>query len=194
LKLFSFSAWNTSLYALLSFKVSVEKSPVILIGLPLYFICFLSYSLQYSFSILCSYCFNDNMSWGSPILVKFVLCPGGFLNLNGHSFLQTWEIFCYYFVAYITNPFCLHPSLSSMPIILRFGHLMELVNSCIFLSQGLSCLTNSSLVFPLIPFLSSSSEILSSACSILLDWPPTVFLFHSFFWGFPYHNIVYFHI
>jgi hypothetical protein len=36
LKLFSFSAWN----ALHAFKVSVEKSAVILIGLPLYVICF----------------------------------------------------------------------------------------------------------------------------------------------------------
>jgi hypothetical protein len=32
----------------------------------------------------------------------------------------------------------------SMPMILRFGLLVELVSSCIFLSQILSCLTNSS--------------------------------------------------
>jgi hypothetical protein len=38
LKLFSFSAQNTSLHALLAFKVSVEKSPVILMGLPLHVI------------------------------------------------------------------------------------------------------------------------------------------------------------
>jgi hypothetical protein len=36
LKLFSFNAQNTLLHALLAFKVSVEKSAVILIGLPLY--------------------------------------------------------------------------------------------------------------------------------------------------------------
>jgi hypothetical protein len=35
-----------------------------------------------------------------------------------------------------------------MPMILRFGLLMELVSSCIFFSQDLSCLTNSSSVFP----------------------------------------------
>jgi hypothetical protein len=47
----------------------------------------------------------------------------------------------------------------------------------------LSCLTNSSSVFPLISILFSSAEILSSTCSSLLDWPPLcfVFLFHSFF-------------
>jgi hypothetical protein len=35
-----------------------------------------------------------------------------------------------------------------MPMSLRFGLLMESVNSCIFLLQILSCLTNSSSVFP----------------------------------------------
>jgi hypothetical protein len=68
--------------------------------------------------------------------------------------------------------------------------LMELVSTCIFLSQDLSWLTNSSAAFPFITILSSSSEILSSACSSLLEWPYTVFtfLFHPFFWGFPCHG------
>jgi hypothetical protein len=88
LKLFSFSAWKTSLHALLAFYVSVEKTAVILMGLPLYVICFfLSHSLQYSFSCHCTSCFNDNMSWGSSILVKSIRCSGGFLYMNGHSFL-----------------------------------------------------------------------------------------------------------
>jgi hypothetical protein len=47
------------------------------------------------------------MSWGDFILVKSVWCPGGFLYLNGHSFLEIWEIFCYYFIEYIMNPYCL---------------------------------------------------------------------------------------
>jgi hypothetical protein len=38
LKLFSFSAQNTSLYTLLAFKVFVEKSAMILMRLPLYVI------------------------------------------------------------------------------------------------------------------------------------------------------------
>jgi hypothetical protein len=42
---------------------------------------------QYSLSILCACCFNDNMSLGSSILVKSVWCPEGFLYLNGHNFL-----------------------------------------------------------------------------------------------------------
>jgi hypothetical protein len=53
--------------------------------------------------------------------------------------------------------------------------LMELVSSCMFLLQVFSCLTNSSSVFPLIFILSSISEILSYACSSLLEWPSTVF-------------------
>jgi hypothetical protein len=40
LKLFSFSVWNTSLHALLAFKVSVENSAGTLKDLPLYVICF----------------------------------------------------------------------------------------------------------------------------------------------------------
>jgi hypothetical protein len=40
LKLFSFSAQKTSLHALLDFKVSIEKSAVILMSLPLYVIYF----------------------------------------------------------------------------------------------------------------------------------------------------------
>jgi hypothetical protein len=42
LKLFSFTAWKTSPQALLGFNVSVEKSAVVLMGLPLYVICFFS--------------------------------------------------------------------------------------------------------------------------------------------------------
>jgi hypothetical protein len=80
LKLFSFSAWNTSLHALLAFKFSVEKSAVILMGLPFYVISFFSltaFNILSQFSVLIS--FNDTMSWGSSILVKSVWCPGGFL-------------------------------------------------------------------------------------------------------------------
>jgi Mn2+/Fe2+ NRAMP family transporter len=62
-----------------------------------------------------------------------------------------------------------------IPMILRFGLLMESASSCLFLSQVLSCLTHSSSVFPLIFILSSNSEILSYTCSSLLEWPSIVF-------------------
>jgi hypothetical protein len=41
-------------------------------------------------------------------LVMSVWCPGGFLCLDGHLFLAVWEVFCYYFVEYITYNFGLH--------------------------------------------------------------------------------------
>jgi hypothetical protein len=68
--------------------------------------------------------------------------------------------------------------------------LMELVSSCIFFSQDLSCLTNSSSVFPLISISSSSSEILSCAFSSLLEWLSILFCISVsfFFWYFPYHG------
>jgi hypothetical protein len=67
--------------------------------------------------------------------------------------------------------------------------LMELMSSCIFLSQVLNCLTSSS-VFPSVSISSSSSEILSSLVLVCWSGLPFcfVFLFHSFFWGFPYHG------
>jgi hypothetical protein len=58
-----------------------------------------------------------------------------------------------------------------MPMILRFGLLMESWSS-----QLLSCLTKIYSVFSLTSILSSNSEILSSTCSSLLQWP-SFFLF-----------------
>jgi hypothetical protein len=88
-------------------------------------------------------------------LVRSVCCPGGFLYLKG----KTLSMF----------------GKCSEYIIYPFGLLMELLNSYIFLSQLLSCLTKISSVFALISILSLSSEILSSTCSSLLEWLSTVF-------------------
>jgi hypothetical protein len=70
LKLFSFSAWKTSLHDLLSFNVSVQKSAVILMGLPLYVMCFFSYCLQYS-------------SLVSVLVVLMIACCGVVLFWSG---------------------------------------------------------------------------------------------------------------
>jgi hypothetical protein len=64
---------------------------------------------------------------------------------------------------------------SSMLVILKFGVLIELLSSCIVLSQLLYYLTKISSVFSLIFILSLNSEILSSTCSSLLEWSSTVF-------------------
>jgi hypothetical protein len=89
----------------LLFKVSIEKTAVILMGLPLYVIVFFSLTGFNVLSLFSVLLFNDYMLWGDSILVKSVSCPGGFLYLNGQNFLEIWVIFFYYFIDYITNPF-----------------------------------------------------------------------------------------
>jgi hypothetical protein len=64
MKLFSFSAQNTSLHAVLAFKVFAVESAVNLMGLPLYIICFFSLT---DFSIL---------SLFSVIAVLMMICHG----------------------------------------------------------------------------------------------------------------------
>jgi hypothetical protein len=97
--LFSFSVWNTPLHALLTFKVSVEKSTVIWMEFPLHVFSHIAFNVLSYFSKLI--CFNYNMPWSGSILVMSVWCPRDFLYLDGHHFLNIWELFCYYFVDYI---------------------------------------------------------------------------------------------
>lgn len=63
-QLFSFKVWHTSFHAFLVFRVSVEKSAIIL-----------SCSFQYSSLVYSSY-FKYNMMWGGSFLVM----PFGVLN------------------------------------------------------------------------------------------------------------------
>jgi hypothetical protein len=53
--------------------------------------------------------FNDKTKklWGGSVLVKSVWCPGSLLYLDAQKFLKILEIFCYYFIDHIVNPFCL---------------------------------------------------------------------------------------
>jgi hypothetical protein len=70
---------------------------------------------------------------------------------------------------------------SLMYLICRFGLLMELLSSCIFLSQFLSLLSKNSSVFSLISVMSLSPEITASTCSSLLEWLSTVFFSPCFY-------------
>jgi hypothetical protein len=66
-------------HALLAYKVSIEKSAVILMDLPFCVVCFFylaAFNILSLFSILCACCFNDNMfyfgqvyllSWRVPV-------------------------------------------------------------------------------------------------------------------------------
>jgi hypothetical protein len=98
------------------------------------FFVFFSLTVFYILSVHCVYCFKNNMLWGGSILAKPVWCPGGFLYVNGQNIPEVWEIFCYYFIECITYLFSCTSSPSSMPMILSFGLLMELLSSCILLS------------------------------------------------------------
>jgi hypothetical protein len=64
LKLFSFSARMISPHALLAFNVSVEKSAVILMVLPLYVTCFFSFTAFYILSL------------ASELVVLMMICHG----------------------------------------------------------------------------------------------------------------------
>jgi hypothetical protein len=63
-KLFSFSAWKVSPQALLAFNVSVEKSAVILMGLPLDVICFFPLTSFYIHSLV------------SELVLLMMICRG----------------------------------------------------------------------------------------------------------------------
>jgi hypothetical protein len=140
------------------------------------YLFFLSYSLLYCFSIfLCLFflliiCRMLVLFWSSLFGVLDASC-----TWMGIVFSRFGKLFVIILLNILWIPFACISSSYSMPMILRFGLLMELVSFCIFLSQILNCLTNSYLGFPLISILYSSSEILSFACSSLLDWPYIVF-------------------
>jgi hypothetical protein len=136
---------------------------------------FLSYSLQYSYLVLCGSCFNDNIVWRGFILVMSFSCPGGFLYPNRHMFLKTWEIFCFILLTILHIPLAGTSSPSLTPRSHRFGLLMDSQSSCAFLLQFLSLLSKNSSVFFFNIYLSLSPGILSSTCSSLLEWLLTVF-------------------
>jgi hypothetical protein len=142
--------------------------------------------------VLIKICHGEVLFWSS------VCCPWGFLYLNGYNFLVIWEIFWYYFIEYVKYPFVLHlfSFFNAYGSLVWF--LLELLSSCIFLSQLLSCFTEIFSAFSLFSILSLSSENLSSTYYSLLEWPSTVIFVwlkgffisrisvDSFFWGFLY--------
>jgi hypothetical protein len=97
---------------------------VVLLQHLIFFLCF-----------LCC-CFNNNMPWRGLF----------WLNLFGvleASYILTFGKFS---AIILLNILCIplgYTSSSSMPMVLRFAFLLELLSSCIFLSQLLSCFTKS---------------------------------------------------
>jgi hypothetical protein len=108
---------------------------------------FLSNILQYSFSCLYANYFNDNMPHRGSILFKSILCTGGFLYWMDNWVLGFRNFFAIILLNILHVPLVCTSSLSSMPIIPRFGLLMESQNSYIFLQYLLSLLSKSFSVF-----------------------------------------------
>jgi hypothetical protein len=119
------------------------------------------------------------MPWKGSILAKRVWYLGIFLYLNGQNFLEIWEVFCYYFIEYITFLFDLHLFSFFNAYDSQIWYFNGVAD---FFSQLLSYFTkSSSLFFPLTSILVSGCEILFSPCSSLLEWPTTVLLFEGTF-------------
>jgi hypothetical protein len=125
-----------SFHDLLAFKVSVEKFSVILMGLPLYVIYFFSltaYNTLFLFSVL-------------VVLERFYFgCMFGVLEASCARMGKYFSRFGKYsdiilMTVLLISLACTY-SASLMPMILKFGLLMDSLISCIFLSQILSCLT-----------------------------------------------------
>jgi hypothetical protein len=93
-----------------------------------------SHSFQYSFSVICSSCFNDNMPWTDSILVKPIWCPGGFCTWIDKSFLRFVKFYALILLNILCIPLVCTSSPSSVPMIFKFGLLMESVSSWIFFS------------------------------------------------------------
>jgi hypothetical protein len=105
LKLFSFSAWNTSLHALLVFNVSIEKSIVSLMGWPLYIIYFFSFTALNMLSLL-SVLVNLMMICCGKVL--FLSSLFGVLEASCTWMVKTFLRFgTFYFIEYIIYPFVL---------------------------------------------------------------------------------------
>jgi hypothetical protein len=85
---------------------------------------------------------------------------------------EIWEIFCYYFVEYITYTFGLQFSFFNAhdEQVWSFNGIAEFF---MFILQLLSFLSKDSSVLSLISILPLSPEILSFACSSLLEWLST---------------------
>jgi hypothetical protein len=122
LKIFSFSAQKTSPQAVLAFNVSVEKSAVTLMGLPLHVICFFSLTAFHILSQL------------SVLVLLMIICCRvvlfwsdlfGALEDPCTCMVIVFSIFGKFSVIILLNmlciPFTYTSSSSSMPVILRFG-------------------------------------------------------------------------
>jgi hypothetical protein len=130
--LFYFIAWNTSPHALLAFKISVKKSAVILVCLLLYVnrLFYLTvFNILFLFSvliILTIICYGEVLFWSCLSDVLDSSC-----TWMGISFLRPGKFSDIILLDILPIPLTCTSCPSSVPMIHRFGLLMELQNSCI---------------------------------------------------------------
>jgi hypothetical protein len=168
-------------------------------GFPLYFICFFSltaFNILSLFSVLVVLmiiCCGEVLFWSSLFGVLVDSC-----TWMGKTFLRFGKLFVIILLNVLHIPLT-YTSSPSMPMILRFGFWW----SCWVLAYSFHSSWVVWLIFLLffssISILSSSSEILSSTFSALVEMAfhcvfcltKGTFYFHNFclilfFWGFPY--------
>jgi hypothetical protein len=134
LKLFSFSAWYTSLHALFVLKFLLRN------------LLLFWWVYPYTLFVFSLTAFNS-LSLFSVLVVLMIICCGealfwlslfGVLEASCTWMGKTFSRFRKFSVIILLNilcvPFACAPSHSSMPIILRFGLLIETLSSWIFLS------------------------------------------------------------
>ena len=104
-RFFSFITLSMSCHSVLSWRVSVERSAVILMGIPLWVNCCFSLA---AFNI-CSLCLIFvnliNMSWGVSPWVYPVWDSLGFLDLGEYFLPHFREVFNYYLLKYFLMVF-----------------------------------------------------------------------------------------
>jgi hypothetical protein len=93
----TFVAWNISLHSFLAFRVSAEKSAIILISLPLYVTWRYSLAAFNTSFVLHACHFNYNMM-RRGFLVMYTWGFKCLLHLDVHIFCWICEIFCYNFI------------------------------------------------------------------------------------------------
>jgi hypothetical protein len=112
-----------------AFIVSGEKSGVILIGLPLYVTWPFFLNAFNILSLFNAFWCSDYYVTGEiSFLVQSIWSSVGFLYVHGHFLLYARGVFF--------NNFVWESLLSSIPIILRFGHLIMSWISCMFWVRG----------------------------------------------------------
>jgi hypothetical protein len=138
-----------------------------LLCLPLYIICFFSLTasnILSLFSVLVALmiiCYGEVLFWSSlsgVLKASYTWMGKIFLRFGKFSVIILLNILCIP-LSYTSSP-------SSMPMIFRFGLLMESLSSFMFFLYLLICLTKICSVFSLIYSLSLSSEVLSSTCFV----------------------------